>query len=182
MIKPIQISSFSMLFVFCTSAFSGCSGCSQSGRKNLHQQAQNTTNYTPTAKNIPNRPLPRTGNIADLTAFAEPCVFLVGNFDENGNQTGLGTGFFIKNTTGIAVSNAHVFAGGTTWSVKLIDGTIHRVVNILKQSTEEDYVVFQVEGNNFQYLPIAQNRPRKGEEIVVLGNPEGLERDRKSVV
>jgi serine protease Do len=101
-------------------------------------------------------------------------VFLVSNFDENGEQTGLGTGFFIKNT-GVGVSNAHVFAGGTSWKIKMLDGTTHRVTKIFKHSQEEDYVVFQVEGGSFPCLPIAQNRPRKGDEILVLGNPKGLQ-------
>jgi serine protease Do len=155
-------------------AFSGCAGCSQSGRKNLKHQA-NTENNTPeTPRPSRNRPAPQNGNLAALTAFAEPCVFLIGNFDKNGDQTGLGTGFFIK-STGVAVSNAHVFEGGSSWTIKMKDGTTYRVREVLKQSHNEDYVLFQVEGSNFDYLPIAQNRPKKGDDIFVLGNPSGLE-------
>jgi serine protease Do len=50
------------------------------------------------------------------------------------------------------------------------------VKRILYQSKKFDYVVFQVATQqNMPYLSLGDMLPMKGEDIVVLGNPRGLE-------
>ena len=94
----------------------------------------------------------------------------------NDNVVGQGTGFFIS-PNGTAVSNHHVFAPGSQWFIKMADGTEYPVQRVVKSSTDFDYVVFEVngKGKQFPYLMRATVTPLKGEEILVLGNPKGLE-------
>ena len=162
-----------------------CSQCSHSGQRSLKQQEQTAL------KNIENRDRPRTemvpsnisppleiANNSPISAIVqqtEPCVFVVYNLDNNGNSKGQGTGFFI-NASGIGVSNYHVFEGGVSWVIKTISGEQFRIKEIIKQSSDFDYVVFKVEiSKPVPYLDIATTLPRKGDEILVLGNPKGLE-------
>ncbi len=165
---------------------SGCAQCSHSGQRSLRQQEQQTAykNSETTARSrTPNTPInpiisSNTGNNNPISAIVqqtEPCVFVVYNLDNNGNSQGQGTGFFI-NASGIGVSNYHVFEGGSSWVIKTTNGEQFRVKEIIKQSSEFDFVVFTVETNKlFPYLDLAQTLPRKGDEILVLGNPKGLE-------
>ena len=122
------------------------------------------------------RPIILPGEVPDLVERIEPTVFLVYSYNPgySGKQ---GSGFFVSKT-GIGVSNYHVFEGGSQQEIKTTDGRKFQVTNVLAQSQEYDYVVFQVEnsaGTEFPFLPAATVTPRKGEEILVLGNPRGLE-------
>ena len=113
-------------------------------------------------------------SLAELVKKVEPSVFLVMNKDSNGNTQSIGTGFFIGENK--AVSNHHVFKGGSTWFIKLYDSRVFEVDSILKQSESLDYIVFTLKTTiSFPYLPISNETPLKGIDIVVVGNPNGLE-------
>ncbi len=185
---------YNILFLaFITLALSDCSGCSTSSRNRQRQELYNITDEAENeeesidASSIHGNSddgynLPRTNNssgevltIAEISKKAEPCVFLVNTFDENGEQLGMGTGFFIE-ASGIGVSNFHVFENGSQWTIQTSDNQDFKVSKILEYSEDFDYVIFQVEkGNRFPTLPISNTTPEKGEDIVVLGNPKGLE-------
>jgi hypothetical protein len=127
----------------------------------------------PSVSTPPSRKI--TGSLADVVAATERAVFLVYAIDASGNTIGQGTGFFID-PSGVGVSNHHVFEGGRFWVVRTLDGREYRVKNVLKQSAAQDHVVFDLqETGRYPYLDIATTPPRKGEEIIVLGNPRGLE-------
>lgn len=127
--------------------------------------------------NLPDRENNSNANysITQLVKKAEPCVFVVNTFDYNGNQLGMGTGFFIE-SKGIGVSNYHVFEGGTNWAIQTSDQKTYAVIDIIEYSENFDYIIFQVESSyKFPTLPIAESNPQKGEDVIVLGNPKGLE-------
>jgi serine protease Do len=174
--------------------FSDCSGCSKSGRDRQRNESKNS-NYT--AQETPERgrkkprtdknetddnyKLPKKGSenrpklsIMEIVKQAEPAVFLVNTFN-NGRGISMGTGFFIENS-GIGVSNFHVFDGGDEWTIQTSDQKQYEVIDIIESSEEFDYIIFQVEKRKqFPKLEIATIRPEKGEDIIVLGNPKGLE-------
>ncbi len=113
--------------------------------------------------------------IPEIVAKAEPAVFFVYCFDAAGNGLKQGSGFFID-PSGIGVSNHHVFDGGVQWAIQTTDKRQYRVSEVLKSSREYDYVVFRVEASApFPFLNIATEKALKGEEILVIGNPRGLE-------
>lgn len=161
---------------------SGCSSCSNSGRKLRIKQSQlsnqsgevikidTSSEYRPPVT----PPEVKEKSLSEIIAKAEPSVFLVRTYDRKGKGIGQGTGFFIE-STGVGVSNYHVFEGGKSWKIRTFDGKQYEVEKIIKQNETFDYVVFQVKTDNVSFLPLSSSIPRKGEDIVVLGNPRGLE-------
>ncbi|MCU0439669.1 MAG: FHA domain-containing protein [Raineya sp.] len=111
--------------------------------------------------------------LSDLIEQAENSVFLVTPYARGAAQ-GYGSGFFVTDT-GIGVSNHHVFNSGNSWSIKLKNGKTHKVTKILKQDSKLDYVIFETDAKNVKGLPIATEIPRKGHDVFVIGNPQGLE-------
>lgn len=125
------------------------------------------------------RPNPRSSatdkSIQEIVRAAEPAVFLVFTQNGGGQTIGQGTGFFID-SKGIGISNFHVFDQGKKWTIQTQSGKQYQVERIIKKSKKFDYVQFQVRNNTtFPALDIATATPEKGEEILVLGNPKGLE-------
>jgi S1-C subfamily serine protease len=111
--------------------------------------------------------------LEDVVENAEQAVFRVDAFRDGFSQ-GFGTGFFVSET-GIGVSNYHVFSPGNNWQIKLKNGKTYEVTRIIKQDEELDYVIFATNAQNVARLPIASQPPRKGQDIFVIGNPQGFE-------
>ncbi|MGD1894400.1 MAG: serine protease [Cyclobacteriaceae bacterium] len=162
---------------------SGCHSCSRSGRKldaqrtSLRKMAtqkvapDTVATYSPPVSTAPRK----EKSLTDIVEIAEPSVFVVYTYNRTGKRIGQGTGFFIEKQ-GIAVSNHHVFDKGESWKIKTFAGEEYDVKRIIKQSEKFDYVIFQVKTESeVDYLPLGAALPRKGEDIVVLGNPRGWE-------
>lgn len=168
--------------IIITLLLSGCSGCSHSGRKlrnsqsHLSSQSGKAVSRDTSQEYRPPVTLSagKEKSLTEIIAQAEPSVFVVRTYDRNGKGIGQGTGFFIE-SNGIGVSNYHVFEGGKSWKISTFDGRQYQVEKIIRQDKAFDYVIFQVESRQVPYLPLSSSLPRKGEDIVVLGNPRGLE-------
>ena len=138
--------------------------------------------YSKTSGNVSANSVSGTGpsngtksSLKDIIKKSEPCIFVVYAVDGNNPNYFQGTGFFIKEGN-IGVSNHHVFAGGKQWFIKANDGKQYQVDNILAESQEFDYVVFHVRApKQFPYLKIATSSIEKGDDVIVIGNPKGLE-------
>ena len=89
-----------------------------------------------------------------------------------------GSGFFVS-STGIGVSNYHVFKGTTKGyeTIKLSDGSTYKIRKVIAANEAEDVIIFQLETNkrNFNYIPMAANSPRVGEKVYAIGSPLGYE-------
>lgn len=117
----------------------------------------------------------RPKTVPEIVAMAESAVFFVFAFDEAGNGIKQGSGFFID-PSGIGVSNHHVFEGGAQWAIQTTDKRQYRISEVLQSSKEYDHVVFRVEAAApFPFLKTAPGKAIKGEGILVIGNPRGLE-------
>ncbi len=102
-------------------------------------------------------------------------VFMV--FTSDGMNGYQGSGFFIDNQ-GLAVSNYHVFKDTEIGleKIKLLGSDIvHNVTEIIAKNEEEDYILFRVDCENTNYLPIASSKPQIGEKVFAIGSPRGLE-------
>lgn len=102
-------------------------------------------------------------------------VFMV--FTSDGMNGYQGSGFFIDNE-GLAVSNYHVFKGTGIGmeKIKLLGSdVVHNVTEIIAKDEEEDYILFRVDCDNTNYLPIASSKPQIGEKVFAIGSPRGLE-------
>lgn len=105
----------------------------------------------------------------------ESAVFMV--FTTDGSNAYQGSGFFIDDA-GLAVSNYHVFKGTGIGmeQIKLSgDNTAYKVAEILARSEDEDFILFRVDCENTNYIPIADDKPQIGESVFAIGSPRGLE-------
>lgn len=102
-------------------------------------------------------------------------VFMV--FTTDGSNAYQGSGFFIDNN-GLAVSNYHVFKGTGIGleQIKLVNSDIaYKVNEVIAKSEEEDFILFRVDCDNSNYIPIASEKPKVGEKVYAIGSPRGLE-------
>ena len=102
-------------------------------------------------------------------------VFMV--FTSDGSNAYQGSGFFIDND-GLAVSNYHVFKGTGIGleQIKLVGSDeAYKVTEIITRSEDEDFILFRVDCDNTNYIPIATDKPKIGEKVYAIGSPRGLE-------
>ena len=97
-------------------------------------------------------------------------------YTNDGSSTAQGSGFFIT-SSGIAVSNYHVFKGSLKGkeTIKLSNGKTYKVKDVLAYSEKYDYILFKVEGSNFNYIPVTKRGYEIGDEVYAIGSPKGLE-------
>ncbi len=111
----------------------------------------------------------------EIFAKFNTAVFMV--FTSDGYNTYQGSGFFI-NDQGLAVSNYHVFKGTGIGQegIKLAgQEEVYSVVEVIKSSEEEDFILFRINCTNTNYIPIAMSKPKIGEKVYAIGSPRGLE-------
>jgi Trypsin-like peptidase domain/Surface-adhesin protein E len=112
-------------------------------------------------------------DIPRIVAAAHGTVVLLKTFDRQGRVIGLGSGFRIAG--GRFVTNAHVVVGATR--VEIFDDTgallgIARSADML--STTVDLAILSSVGPRAPYLMLASVPPAVGEQVIVIGAPEGL--------
>lgn len=101
-------------------------------------------------------------------------VFMIYTKDDEGIAQG--SGFFIT-SSGIAVSNYHVFKGSLKGKeiIKLSTGKTYKIKEVLAYSEQYDYILFKVDGENFNYIPVTKRGYEVGDEVYAIGSPKGLE-------
>lgn len=102
-------------------------------------------------------------------------VFMI--YTSDGTNAYQGSGFFIDDS-GLAVSNYHVFQGTNIGyeQLKLVGSdSAFKVTEVLGKNEEEDVIVFRVNCDNTNYIPIAIRKPNIGEKVYAIGSPRGLE-------
>jgi pSer/pThr/pTyr-binding forkhead associated (FHA) protein len=114
-------------------------------------------------------------DLPNMVKYIEKSVFVVKTYDRYGNGM-QGTGFFIDES-GLGVTNYHVVDGGTKWTIKTFNDEEYDIDNFIARNKEFDYAVFRIDnhGHKFNWLKRSQTIPQKGDEIFVLGNPQGIE-------
>lgn len=120
----------------------------------------------------------KKGDILDgPTIFSKfnSAVFMI--FTSDGFNGYQGSGFFI-NQNGLAVSNYHVFYGTNKGAeqIKLVGSdNAYKVVEVIANDKDNDFIMFRVNCSNTKYIPIAKDKPRVGEKVYAIGSPRGLE-------
>jgi len=89
----------------------------------------------------------------------------------------MGSGFVVS-PDGLILTNSHVIRGSTTISIKFIaDNRVYSNVEVIKDNTIRDIALLKInETGNF--IPVAlgdSDQVLVGEQVVAIGNPEGLE-------
>jgi len=105
----------------------------------------------------------------------KPSVVLIKAYMDDGG-TSQGSGFLISKD-GHVVTNWHVIDGSTNIIVKTIDGAMYEVKEVVSSNKEKDLVKIKLNTTkmDFPYLPLGTDQLKSGQEIIVVGNPLGLE-------
>lgn len=166
--------------LFCTS-FMSCRKSARTQRENTSYVETNTTSNRRQSErerpSVREKKKPNNKKLEGKDIFKKysTAVFMV--FTSDGFNGYQGSGFFI-NSSGLAVSNYHVFQGTNKGAeqIKLVGSDIaYKVTNVLYSSKDYDFILFQTNCTNTNYIPIAQNKPSVGERVFAIGSPRGLE-------
>jgi len=115
----------------------------------------------------------------DLTAIVKrisPSVVVILAYDKEGKLYGQGSGFFI-NEKGYIITNGHVLERANRAEVKTADGNIYTVKEVLAEDSKADIILLSVAipGEVVHPITISTSFPNVGEQVMVIGNPLGLE-------
>lgn len=104
-----------------------------------------------------------------------PSVVLIVMQDEYGQPISLGSGFFVQED--IVATNAHVIEDGVTGYAKIVgEKSEYDVLGFVGCDAGRDLVLLKLSGAKAPTLTIGDSRRVVvGEEIYVVGNPQGLE-------
>lgn len=87
---------------------------------------------------------------------------------------GLGSGFLIS-SDGYLVTNSHVVAGGSEWTVTLPDGRTERA-DLIGHDPATDIAVIRIHSEGLQGLAFADSaRLQVGQMAIAVGNPYGFQ-------
>lgn len=110
---------------------------------------------------------------AQIYKHASESVVLVLALDEDNDPISSGSGFFIGDGK-VIVTNWHVIENAASIRVKLANGKIFEIP-VLEIDRASDLALLGYPHTG-EPLALSGRSPEVGEEIVVIGNPEGLER------
>ncbi len=112
-------------------------------------------------------------NVKSTFENTRPSVVLIIAYDEQNQPTGIGSGFFFGDSNTIA-TNFHVIANAKKLMIKLSDGEVGSINNILGLDRKNDLALLKssIAGNP---LTPSKTSPSIGESIIAIGNPKGLE-------
>lgn len=111
-------------------------------------------------------------SLADVIMRAEESVVRIETTSSSGN--GIGSGFLID-SDGTFLTNYHVMAGATSATAHFADGQTAEITGTLLIDPEHDVIVAKLSKKGRPPLPIATSLPRKGDEVIALGTPYGLD-------
>ncbi len=116
-------------------------------------------------------------SLPELIKRLLPAVVTVVGFNAAGKVIRLGSGVFIDRQ-GHLITNLHVIKGVARAEVKLPQGEVYPLTEMLASDEKADLVklVVNLPGGAPHYLAVSGARAEVGQRVVVLGSPLGLER------
>lgn len=115
---------------------------------------------------------------SELAEKLQPSMLTIRQLDRRGKEHGVGSGFFIS-TEGHVVTNLHVIGEGRPVKVTDKSGREYIVTAIHAWNRMHDLAILKVNTGDSPVLPIplaSKNQDlEKGQSIIALGNPQGLE-------
>jgi tetratricopeptide (TPR) repeat protein len=114
--------------------------------------------------------------LKDVIKRVMPATVLVVTYDASGQILFQGSGFFVSEK-GEVITNYHVMSGANSAVVKLPDGSVYKIIDVLAEDITSDLIKLKVDtdGSKVQCLPLNKALAEVGEKIVVIGSPQGLE-------
>ena len=116
----------------------------------------------------------QSGLYSDLYKYVKSSVVVVQANDSKNEPICQGTGFFIDQA-GYIITNFHIIDGSSKVNVTTADGHSYPVKNVLAKDISSDLACLSVDIPSQLVYPIRVNTtpPEVGEEILVIGYPEG---------
>ncbi|MFW6129897.1 MAG: S1C family serine protease [Atribacterota bacterium] len=114
-------------------------------------------------------------DIPDLVETIQPAVVVITTYDEDGDEIGMGSGFFIEN--GNVITNRHVLMGASKAEVKTYDDKTFQIKEIRGEDKDGDLLMLSLDipGEYKYQIAVSTKVPRVGEKIFVISSPMGLE-------
>ena len=113
-------------------------------------------------------------SVEKLTEVVRKSVVVVSFTGRDHKTLGLGSGFVISKD-GLIATNLHVIGEARPIFVQTADGTRHPVMEIHATDQAMDLAILKIASKNLTPLPLGDSKSLKqGEEVVALGNPQGL--------
>ena len=110
----------------------------------------------------------------DIARNAFKSVVLLEMNDSNGQPLSLGSGFFVSK--GIIATNAHVIAGASSGTAKLIgDTNTLRILGTVAVDRRHDLALLKVDSTAPPLVLDPSSSPTVGDNVYVVGSPLGLE-------
>ena len=105
-----------------------------------------------------------------------PSVVVVFAYDSNNRLISQGSGFFIDEL-GDVITNLHVVQGSNKLEVVTVDGKRYPVKDVLAKNLSGNIFLASIgiPKNTVQPLKLNASLPSIGEDIIIIGCPEGLE-------
>lgn len=173
---------FVSLMAFITLSFCGCRKASTRGTRTNTKETMAEVKQKDSGRRHEKKRdddiTPSTKKLSGSEVFDRygKAVFMI--FTSDGTNNYQGSGFFVGKN-GLAVSNYHVFEGTNIGkeNIKLSydDEYYYKVAEVIAKSSEPDFIVFRVDYENTNYIPIAKSKPSIGEKVYAIGSPRGLE-------
>ncbi|GAB5404644.1 MAG: hypothetical protein Aurels2KO_28750 [Aureliella sp.] len=117
-------------------------------------------------------PCPAQDTLADVIERAERSVVRIEVRGVEGDS--LGSGFVIDDE-GTMITNCHVLAGARQATAFFNDGRAAEITGTLLIERTRDIIVAKIDYTDAPALPINSSLPRKGERVIALGAPKGLD-------
>lgn len=117
----------------------------------------------------------QTYSVSELVKKISPSVVSVINYNDRREVVGMGTGFFAGGP-GEIVTNRHVLKG-SSFEIKTAGGRVYSIYRIVSEDEFNDLVVLATGAPASEAVPlrISSFQPERGERVVVIGSPFGLE-------
>jgi S1-C subfamily serine protease len=116
-------------------------------------------------------PVSAQEELSDVISRGERSVVRIDVSGAEGNSIGSG---FIVAADGLLVTNVHVMSGASSAVAVFDDGRKFPIKGTYIVDAPRDICIAKIEGSSFQPITVAPVLPRKGEQVVALGCPQGL--------
>lgn len=124
------------------------------------------------AKSAPNA---ESSRIQGVVEAARQSVVVISHFGREGKSDGVGAGWVVA-SDGLIATSLHVIGEGRQVTVQAADGTKLEVVGVHAWDRKFDLALLRVKGKVPPPLALADSDALKqGDDVVVIGNPMGLE-------
>ncbi|MCC7431516.1 trypsin-like peptidase domain-containing protein [bacterium] len=115
-----------------------------------------------------------TQEVVELVSKCENTVVMILAQDQDGKKTSQGSGV-VATADGKIITNLHVVKDAYSCYVKFFDKGFFPVEGVVAVLPEKDIAILQVRGN-FQSAVLGNaDNLQKGEKVVAIGNPKGIE-------